>query len=105
MMYYSLKISLYDRPQQVTIIFPARTRNQYSPINPTYLILQEEHRVMELQMAEADLEQKKIDAVRAKELSVLAVSRQQISTPGMFKSNTGAGSGETPKRTPMRLGL
>jgi hypothetical protein len=65
-------------------------------------------------MEEADTLKKKIDAVKAKELTGLTASRQIISTPGVFKSRgTGTGgsgantpqSGDTPRRTPMRLGL
>ena len=61
-------------------------------------------------MEQADSEKKKIDAVKAKELTGLTASRQIISTPGIFKYGNGnnkiinSGS-ETPKRTPLRLGL
>lgn len=65
-------------------------------------------------MEEADTQKKKIDAVKAKEITGLTASRQIISTPGMFRGR-GAGSGgtggntpqpgDTPRRTPMRLGL
>ena len=67
---------------------------------------------MELQMEEADNLKKKIDAVKAKELTGLTASRQIISTPGVFKGRGTGGSvagtpraGDIPKRTPMRLGL
>lgn len=55
-------------------------------------------------MAEAESEKRKISAVKAKELTGLTVSRQIISTPGVFKNGRSV-SGDTPKRTPMRLGL
>lgn len=68
---------------------------------------------MELQMQEADTKKRRIDAVKAKEVTGLTVSRQVISTPGLFKntpaSRTPQGGngqgGDTPRRTPMRLGL
>lgn len=69
---------------------------------------QEEHRIMELQMEEADSTKKKIDAVKARELTVLTASRQVISTPGVFTKILGQGGanvGDTPRRTPLRLGL
>ena len=59
---------------------------------------------MELQMAAAESEKNKINAVKAKELTGLAASRQIISTPGIFKNGRSANV-DTPKRTPMRLGL
>ena len=57
-------------------------------------------------MEEADTMKKKIDAVKAKELTVLTASRQVISTPGVFgKSSQISSAGDTPRRTPLRLGL
>lgn len=64
--------------------------------------------MMELEMEEADSMKKKIDAVKAKELTVLTASRQIISTPGVFGKASGqsvGGAGDTPRRTPLRLGL
>ena len=70
---------------------------------------------MELQMEEADTKKRKIDAVKAKEMTGLTMSRQVISTPGLFKNTAASrtpsggsgngGGGDTPRRTPMRLGL
>ena len=55
-------------------------------------------------MAAAESEKNKINAVKAKELTGLVASRQIISTPGIFKNGRSANV-DTPKRTPMRLGL
>lgn len=60
---------------------------------------------MELQMEEAETEKNKIESVKAKALTSLTASRQIISTPGLTKKMNKDLSGETPKRTPVRLGL
>jgi hypothetical protein len=56
-------------------------------------------------MEEAETEKNKIESVKAKALTSLTASRQIISTPGLSKKINKDLSGETPKRTPMRLGL
>lgn len=56
-------------------------------------------------MEAAETEKNKIESVKAKALTSLTASRQIISTPGLNKKTNKDLSGETPKRTPMRLGL
>jgi hypothetical protein len=56
-------------------------------------------------MEEAETEKNKIESVKAKALTSLTASRQIISTPGLTKKMNKDLSGETPKRTPVRLGL